>query len=553
MANDVSTVDPVGFMGGNWWRTPNAPYNARVQEHVYTLSWFYANARPWNPYFRNSALLGRLEAAIAHYLNLQHGDGSWPECNINEHAKAATGFGMGYLAKTLANLRQVNALPARRGQILASLQAAMVWMLNPATPIWGSPIEYVNQNVAGLAGAALLLRLTPDARLSRMLAERIEYTAQHGQSPAGFFYESNGMDVNYNFEVMLPEMAEIYALTRNPTVLAMARRFGEWFGYNFVREPDGSGALTYVAMSSRTGTSYYDNVVGDPDRTNLGSLFVPEVASLGAFFTTREDRAATRAAWAAASGPAPGLAKQDTSPRIIAHVSYGEGLPSRSAKDAAIRRLPYLASADFAVQLRDDQLNQVYCYARRPELYLAGFWGSRPSSSVRGGPGMLWHPRAGMVVHSAQDDALCWGSVLPSGSPDARGNLDSAFFVGSRPWDGRRVVPGSAPVVVRYGLPDGRVRTVLTISPNSVTRAVQGTSTLTEQIPLVLHSTDQVSNTPTGLVIRRAGGTITIDWGASLPASLTATNVTFLRGGARRLHVLRIPHGGTLTTTITLT
>jgi hypothetical protein len=106
---------------------------------------------------------------------------------------------------------------------------------------------------------------------------------------------------------------------------------------------------------------------------------------------------------------------------------------------------------------------------------------------------------------------------------------------------------------VRYGLPDGRVRTVLTIAPNSVTRVVQGTGTLTEQIPLVLHPADQVSDTPTGLMIRRAGVTITIDWGTSLPAMLTATGVRFLRDGARRLHVLRIPHSGALTTTITLT
>ena len=68
------------------------------------------------------------------------------------------------------------------------------------------------------------------------------------------------MDVNYNFEVMLPELAEIYALTRNRTVVGMARKFADWFGHNVVREPDGSGSLTYVATSSRTHVSYYDDV-----------------------------------------------------------------------------------------------------------------------------------------------------------------------------------------------------------------------------------------------------------------------------------------------------
>jgi hypothetical protein len=566
MTNDISTVDPVGFMGGNWWRTPNASYNSRVQEHVYTLSWLYANARPWNPYSGNAALLGRLDAAIAHYLNLQHADGSWSEYSIDEESKAATGFGMGYLAKTLANLRLASVLPARRGQIAAALQQGMTWFLNPATPIWGPPVVFANQNAAGLAGSTLALQLTPDATLAARLNNRIEHIAQNGQSPAGFFYEPTGMDINYNFEVMIPEIAEIYALTRNQTVLTMARRFADWFGYTFVREPDGSGALTYVAMSGRTSTSYYDNAIGDPDRTNLGSLFVPDIPAMGAFFTSREDRAASRIAWTLATGPAPGLAEQDTSPRIIAHVSYGEAFPTNATKQAAIQQLPYLQSSDFAVQRRDTLTDQIYCYVRRPELYLAAFFGARPSSMVRSSPGMLWSPRAGMLVHSQQNDAQCWASLLPNGNADAHSDLDATYFVGGQTWNGQRVVPGSAPVVVRYGLPDGRIRTVLTITQDSVTRAVQGTSALTEQIPLVLRLGDQVSyasgtpvvynqntsSTTTGLVIRRAGVTVTIDWGIALPATVTTTSVTFLRDAARRLHVLRVPHGGTLTTTITL-
>jgi hypothetical protein len=96
------------------------------------------------------------------------------------------------------------------------------------------------------------------------------------------------------------------------------------------------------------------------------------------------------------------------------------------------------------------------------------------------------------------------------------------------------------------------VRTVLTITPSSVTRAVQGTTALTEQIPLVLLPTDSVSLGSTELVIRRGDVTVTINWGASLAATVTPTTVTFLRDAVRRLHVLRIPHNGTLATTITM-
>ena len=47
-------AQPSGFFAGGWWRTPAAPYNARVQEHVYTLAWFATQARSWNPYRGNA-------------------------------------------------------------------------------------------------------------------------------------------------------------------------------------------------------------------------------------------------------------------------------------------------------------------------------------------------------------------------------------------------------------------------------------------------------------------------------------------------------------------
>ena len=252
-------------------------------------------------------------------------------------------------------------------------------------------MEYANQNASGLSAAVVALELDPDAGLSALLRDRIEFLAEHGQSPAGFFYEPYGMDINDNFEVMLPEIAEIHLVNGNPTVLTMAEKFADWFGYNVVREPDGSGSLTYLAMSSRTSVAYYDDVIPDPDRTNLGSWFVPQVPSLGAFFTSREDRAATRRDWASTPGPAIGPAKQATSPRIIAHTPYGEALPSDRAKQQAVRQLPYLRSAEF-VELRQDVVQkQDYIYVRRPSLYLGAFFGTRPTSTVRSGTGFLWH------------------------------------------------------------------------------------------------------------------------------------------------------------------
>jgi hypothetical protein len=566
MTNDVvDDPDPstYGFMGGGWWRTPAQPSNARVQEHTYTLAWFLANHRAWNPYSGSIALRDRLDAAIGHYLYLQHDDGSWPEYSIDERSKAATGFGIGDLAKTLLHLRGGRQLPDRQTQIEAALRRGMTWFLNPNTPIWGDPVQYANQNASGLAGSTKSLTLFDDRTLRDQLHERIEYLALYGQSPAGFFYEPTGMDVGYNFEVLLPEIAEIYLLTGNPFVLSMGQKFTDWFGYNLLREPDNSGWLTYYAMSARTSVSYYDNIVPDPDKTNLGSFFVPPIPDLGAFFTSREDRAATRDAWASEPGPAPGLAKQDTSPRIIAHAEYGERLPSNQEKAHAIRHVPYLAADDFALIRADDTLDQHYLYVRQPALYLGAFFGTRPSTLVRGGTGFLWHPAAGTLIHAGQTDQNSWATVLPAGTSDAHSNLDANYRIGDRDWDGTRARLHRAPVTVDYQLPDGRVLTTLTVAANSVIRAVQATTPVTEQVPLVLQPGDSVQltdgtpvtygantlGTADGLLLRRGRTTVRIEWGTAITVSVEVSSTTYLRDGRRRVHVLRIPHDGRLTTT----
>ncbi|ONI68493.1 hypothetical protein BWI15_36480 [Kribbella sp. ALI-6-A] len=551
MSNDIVDSDPAsyGFMAGGWWRTPAQPFNSRVQEHVFTLSWFYANRRPWNPYYRDAALLARLDAALQHYLKLQNPDGSWPEYAPGERGKASSGFGLGYLAKTLANLRQANALPARRRELEGALSKGTAWYLDPAnTVVWDEPFQYTNQAVAGVAGSALTLHLIPDPELRRRLDERIRYVARWSQSPAGFFYDPRGMDINYNFEVMLPEMAELHLLTKNPALVTMTRKFTDWFGYNLLREPDGSGWLTYYAVSDRTATAYYDDVVPDPDRTNLGSLFVPAVPELAAFFTSREDRAATRAAWAADPAPVAPLAKQDTSPRIIAHAPYGEALPTRAAKQAAIARVPYLRKDTFTELRRDAVENQDYLYVRRPGFYLGAFFGTRPGSVVKAGTGFLWHPAAGTVIHSQQTATGCWATVR-AGKADAESNLIAEYRSRDE---------------VRYRTPDNSVVTDLVTSHDTVSRRVTATSAATEQIPLVLQPGDEVvfsdgtrvpyneSRTATadGLTVKRGRSTITITWSGTRPASLSTSTRTYLRDQRRRVHVLRIPHDGTLATTI---
>ncbi|WP_431926183.1 hypothetical protein [Nonomuraea jabiensis] len=563
LAPMVNDMDDSGFFAGGWWRTPAAPYNARVQEHVFTLAWFHANARPWNPYAGNAGLLAALDAALGHYLSLQHPDGSFPEYSRDQHGLAPTGFGIGYLAKTLSVLRASGALPARQAQLTAALRTAMTWFLDAGNRVvWQDRLTWANQTTSGLAGATHALRLDPDPALATRLTEAFARLPAAGQSPAGFFYEEGGHDMNYNFEVMLPELADAYLHSRDPHLVDMARAFTGFLSYNLLREPDGAGYLVNVAPSTRTSARWYDEVRPDPDRTALNWTFTRQVPLLSAFMTAREDLAEARAAWAASTEPVSPLAKQDTSPRILTHGLYGERFPSRRQRAEAIADLPYLRSNDFAELRRDG--GQDFLYVRKPGLYLGGYFGTRASRS-RTGLTFLWHPDAGTIICGLNDNNhACWSTVFPGQAPDSNGSLPATYFHGApggREWTGGRA---PAALGIRYG--NANVTTDVLVTRRTVRRTVTANAAATEQIPFVLHPTDVLTftdgtqaafggtttATADGLDLRRGRTTIRLRWSTPLQATLAAGSVRYFRDGARRFHALRIPHQGTFDLTVSL-
>ncbi|SER84250.1 hypothetical protein [Lentzea albida] len=531
----VADMDSTGFFGGGWWRNPNASYNARVQEHVYTLAWFATQSRAWNPYRGDAGVVAALDAGLGHYLGLQHADGSWPEYSRDQHSLAATGFAMGYLSKTNALLRRAGTLPSRRAQISAALRRAMTWFLDGSNGVvWQSPLTWANQTTSGLAGAALALRQDPDAQLSRRLTEAFARLAQVGQSPAGFFHEESGADTNYNFEVMLPELADAWRQSGDPNLVAMTRKYTDWLGYNLLREPDGSGWFANIATNSRTSSRFYADVRPDPERTALNAQFVSEVPDLAAFVSSREDLAAARTAWAASPAPVPALVKQDTSPRILAHAIYGERYPSRAQRTAAIARLPY-KRAHFT-ERRSDQ-GQDFLFVRRPQWYVGGYFGTRRATSLaRTGLTFLWHPVAGTLVQSVNNNNhACWGTVFPGQVVDSNGPQQAEFL-------------GGEPYRFRYRTASGSVVTEVTVG-DRIVRSVRAQSAATEQIPLVVRDSDTLALDSRGLTLTRGRTVVRFDWGRPLePRLRTASSITY---PGRRMEILTVPHDGDLTLVVT--
>lgn len=568
MANDIDDSDTElrGFMAGGWWRTPAAPFNARISEQVFTLSWFYANERSWNPYRRDPALLARLDIAIDFYLRLQHDDGTWPEYSPDEHSRAATAFALGYLSKTLANLRSVGALPERCAEIASSLRQAMVWFLDPTnTAVWQPErIEFMNQATGGLAGSAKALSLDADRRLSHQLRDRVFYLREHAQSPAGFLYEPLGMDIGYNLNVTLAEIHEIHTYMGGNVLLPMVHRLAEWFGYVMVPEPDGSGLIAFASGAARTPMYYLDDATIDRQQRDIGSLFCQMVPALRPFFTTREDRDAARAEWAASTEEVAALAPGDTNPRIPANIPFGEAYPSRRQKTVATSLLPAVHDNRFT-ELRSDPQDQHYLFTRRPAYYLQAFLGTRPNGVVRAGFGMLWHPRAGVFVHSGQNsNTECWATLLRRDGvvlgTDGASNLTPTFFDG--PVSDGHVVDTPVEIArvgdlgLRWTTTSDNVTGEALLSDHSVFREITTRLDGVEQVPLVLLPEDDVrwgdgTSAPyaspsaaevSRLSVTRNGVTLTIDWEDQQSATVTPTNRRYFHDGRRRAHVLRIPH-----------
>ncbi|WP_197288786.1 hypothetical protein [Nocardia sp. NRRL S-836] len=269
----------------------------------------------------------------------------------------------------------------------------------------------------------------------------------------------------------------------------------------------------------------------DPERTALNNQFVASVPDLAAFVSSREDLAAARAAWAADPAPAPTLTKPDTSPRILAHAIYGERYPTRASRTAAVARLPY-QRAHFT-EVRSDQ-GQDFLFVRRPKFYLGGYFGTRRATRLaRTGLTFLWHPVAGTVVQSMNNnDHACWATVLPGQRPDSDG-AQQVELLGGEPY---RFRYRSAEVVTEVTVGDRIVRTVHASGP------------ATEQIPLVVKDSDDVALDARGLTLTRGRVRLRFDWGQPLvPALRTASSISY---PGRRMRILTVPHDGDLTVTV---
>lgn len=566
LANSVVDDDPktYGWMSDGWWRTPTDPRDPRIMEHVATLAWFYSHDREWNPYYLDSRLLARLDAALGYYLRLQRPDGAWPYIDQSTGVLAPTGFGTVALAATLLDLREVGALTSRAAQIEQAIRASAAWIVDPARDYWSGPIAWSNQVVAGLVGVARAAAALGDPSVAERLPERIEWLAERGQSPAGYFHEAVGMDFGYSMRVMIPDLADLHDHTFHPAIIDMVERWVEFTGFVMVPEPGTSGFVVYDAVSTRTTAPTHAGSPQDEyDVQALGREFIPDVPSMAVFYETKAEKLATRASWADDTSPVVPRVKGNTSPRLLLHVPFAPYGADSVARRSQMAKMPVVSSERFTVQRRGTRHQQLL-FVRRPGYYLAAMSGDRITRRTRSGPGLLWIPEAGCIIASRGDSVDGHWASMTSETDSGLVDLVASFFAGS---DSTSATIDPSDVDVHTGVFTARYADARAVTSREITFRDDGFDVRVatagrgvESIPLLLRADDELAFSNGGPVtlggtasatssssfsISRGRTSIMFDWGGPRDTAWIPTPRAYF-GGLRRQQVLRIAHEGDL-------
>lgn len=510
-----------GRFNAGWWRSNwQLATNARIQESVLTLSWFYAKNRTWNPYYRDANLARRIIAGIQHYINIQQPDGGWTELTTTSGA-AATGFALGHLALTW---RLLDGTPLDhpswwywRVRLRASLLRACTWALNPDnTEQWEHGGRYSNQLIASLAGIARIRDLlTPT--LETKFQDALTRLPTVTQGTAGYLFEDYGADFGYTTSVALPYLAYLYQVTGNAGLLTMAQKAFEFISYNVLWEPDsGDGSFMWNdAPTTRTPLPYSSGTKSDEAGMLDGAgLLRASTTIANAMLTSAEGKAAQRAAWVATAGAITPIAATQVSPYRIHRVTDVEDLPTAAQKAAALAALPCKSATQWTAYKTNGAESGTaaehrYLYVKHSGYYAGATWG-RWVTGARLGLGFFYHPAMGTIVCGQRNSEAYWGAVAGAYG-ESLGTISSST---TPPSDG-----------ATFTLSTTAVSSTRSVTFSEWTMAITATKSgsFVERLPMIIWDTDIATFNLTG------GGTITATTADTAAAS--ATSMTLLRPG----------------------
>ena len=561
IANAVEIDGPDhGFINISVWRRPrdNEPHNARIMENILSLAFFFCTDRPWNVFYAQPDLRQRLEAALDFWCDIQNGDGRFSEYGPGKWNLAATAFATQFMGQTLHLLNRGPAINLALHQRVIDADRKALYATFTLDELQTHGRNFTNQYTNAWGGALAYLDLFPDGELERLLDQRLKESLTEFQSPVGYFYERSGPDWGYFLGTHHRNIHVAYHYARGTDrasiFLEKERRWYDWFSYNAVREPDGTGYALNRAIETRQQrafiTEYRANLggaeklnSGDIDTTALGEeLELPRAYGRTVEAHARDiadARARLEANW-------PPVAPLEVGkswafmPSAFLHRDHITWYPTPEQKKAATAMLPYIARDHFTHQRVDSRHSVVFTFVRRPTYYAAFNTGPVLSAQQRYGLGLLWHPRAGAVLQSQTDtDHASWGTVV-NHTLCEKADIAAAFRI-----DGVPVIPRpgirdlpDGDLEITYPLGESGNKTVLFAS-DAITVSVNYPGAFTEVLPLLKGELDTIKN---GAVLTRGDVSLCIE-----TESVLTFSDTDLKSGDRQVVIARIDAENTLT------
>lgn len=542
-----------GFITLRVWRPPehNHPYNARVMENHLAFAFFYSTDRKWNPYYQHPAVRKRLEAVLDFWARIQNSDGRFSEYGPRKWNLAATGFSTMFMAKTLELLHDGPPIDREIHLRVIAAQKKAITALLANDSLYNDGKRFSNQ-YSTLWGAILtFLRRYPDAELEARMRQRLIQTLKDHRSPAGYWYERDGCDWSYtlhvhngNFQIAWPyvrgtDLEDHFIQRETPWI--------EWLAYNAVREPDGNAFVLNMGINTRTKQGFFSNWVTPlAEKIPLARAFASTEAE--ASQATARKRQELEKNW-----PKILALKIPSGNSYVPHhfltLYDPRAHPTKTQRNAAVKKLPYLAYEEFNHQRVDDRHPQTYTFVKRKSYYAAFNTGKNLSraNQQRFGLGLLWNPQSGSVLQSQSDSGhASWGTVGGGEKTVYETELANASFtVAGKPLH-PVVGPTDLPhgeLTVTYPLGKDGWKTV-TFAENHIAVSVEHKGAFTEYLPLLTGLGDELELHRGKVELHRGDTTLTITFD---PAAKATTKETEYRVASKRVVALSIDASVALT------